>query len=778
MTTAQDSPGGRSSTSSSRPIMQVFSALDRGGAELRTIDILRASGTSVQFLAASGRVGALDETLEREGHTIHRLRVRGPVSAVKAARLIRRQGIEVVHAHLGGASGMILVAAWAGGARVRIAHSRSDGVGGRSTPLKRTYLALSRALVRVFATDIVGVSPSALEGSGLLRGKWRTRATVIPNGLDAAALRLRAEQGRGDREEAEGTLVVASVARAEPAKNRMRAIRVWSELARGTTTTLRLIGGLHPSEREEADRVALFDHVAATGSRIEFVGETVQVAEEIGASDVLLVTSMREGLPGVVLESLACGTPVVSTDLPGVQWIAGQVAGVSMLSLDAKDRAWAAALEAAPRDRDAIARSFADSRFQLDTATAAHLALWRMSGSRPFPRVLKFFSLVKLHRDESGAYRALTPLMSNEEWAPFLEVFDRVEIFTRVEESVVSGDGYLLDDERIRVTPLPFYDGWRSYFRQARRIRTAIDAATRDNGAAYGVWAPNQIVAHVARRAKAKDAELLVRLIGDPEDVLTAIVPRPFGAVLGRFSRASTAAAVRKATAVVYVTLRALQAKYPAATGTAVLARTNLRLSPEILEIEKKEYADFLAGGPVSVIAVGSQQQNYKGHDLLIDAVAALRRSGREVNLTLVGQGALHSRLVDQAELAGVPVNFVPRAGSTVDVARLVVSHDILVMPSRTEGMPKALLEAMSVGVFTLGSSVGGMVEVLDSSFRFEPDDTEALAKRLGHFIDHREDVPAAVEKQRAAFEKIWHEHSGAEVMQRFLTGWSGHRDA
>lgn len=761
-----------------RPILQVFSVLDRGGAELRTIDVVRAAGMRVRFLATSGHCGALDSTLEQEGHAVHRLRVRGPISVLRLTRLLRREAVSVVHSHLGSASGPVLLAAWAARTPHRIAHVRSDAVGGRSTWLKRAYLAVSAAMVRRFATDIVGVSPSALEGSGLRRGRWRSHAAVLPNGLDAEALRSRAEVGRSRRADPLETLVVASIARAEPSKNRARAIRIWAEVARTRRTTLRLIGSMSADEVEEAERVALLDHVIATGSRIDIVGESDQVAEELGAADVLLVTSMREGLPGVVLESLACGTPVVSTNLPGAEWIAAQVAGVVTVALDAGDEQWMEALTRQLSPRQEISSSFADGPFQIAAAMKGHLRLWRAERATPFPRVLRFFSLMKLHRDESGTYRALTPLMSTEEWEPFLEIFDRVEIYTRVDEIANGNDGYPLDHERITVVPLPFHSGWRSYFRHALEINAVIDKAIVDDQYAYGVWAPNQLVAHVARRARARRAELLIRLIGDPEDVLGAIVAPPFGTAMGRMVRRSTAAAVRKASAVVYVTLRTLQTKYPPAPKAKVLVRTNLKLEPAIFDIEKKDYSGFLEGAPVSVIAVGSQQQNYKGHDLLIDAVAALRDEGRDVNLTLVGQGALHEKLVEQAKRVDVPVSFVPRAGSTLDVARLIATHDILVMPSRTEGMPKVLLEAMSVGVLALGASVGGIVEVLDARFRFEPGDSTGVADRLRSFLDARGQVPAAVTEQGAVFDKIWREHSGADVMRAFLEEWAGRRDA
>jgi glycosyltransferase involved in cell wall biosynthesis len=61
---------------------------------------------------------------------------------------------------------------------------------------------------------------------------------------------------------------------------------------------------------------------------VKFVGHRRDVPEIIGSSDLLLVTSVREGFPNVVLEAMACGTTVVSTDYSDVRRIlpvSGQV---------------------------------------------------------------------------------------------------------------------------------------------------------------------------------------------------------------------------------------------------------------------------------------------------------------------------------------------------------------------------------------------------------------------------------------------------------------------
>lgn len=356
--------------------MHVFSSLGRGGAERRTVDVADSVPYRFAFLAASGRRGPLDTSIRSAGHLVARHNLMRITGLVQIVRLIRKERVRVVHSHLGAASGPIVLAAVVAGARTRIVHCRSDSIGGGLSLKKSVFLAISRYVVRLFATDIVGVSPMSLKGSGLVRGRWRQRARVIPNGLPAAALARRAKDARASRSLRQDRFTVLNIARREQSKNRPRALEVWSQVARQRTSTLVLIGSMTEDELSLATTIGNDPEVVAAGSRIEILGEVDDVPEQLGRADVLLVTSMREGLPGVVLEALACGTAVVATDLPGVRWISSQITGVAILSLDQTDTEWATAVINAPEDSERISLSFSRSEFQLDRAVEQHLKLW------------------------------------------------------------------------------------------------------------------------------------------------------------------------------------------------------------------------------------------------------------------------------------------------------------------------------------------------------------------------------------------------------------------
>ena len=115
--------------------------------------------------------------------------------------------------------------------------------------------------------------------------------------------------------------------------------------------------------------------------RVTFTGSRPDVLRLLAASDVLLFPSTREGLPGVVLESLSVGTPCVASAIAGTREIAQFSTSIELLDLDADDATWAQRVEAAASDRSLAARlervhAFAATPFDVDTAAAAFAAEW------------------------------------------------------------------------------------------------------------------------------------------------------------------------------------------------------------------------------------------------------------------------------------------------------------------------------------------------------------------------------------------------------------------
>ncbi len=161
--------------------------------------------------------------------------------------------------------------------------------------------------------------------------------------------------------------VIACVGSLEPRKGQSLILDAFVRLVkRGVDSRLVLVGS-------GPDRSTLEACVKRTGvaDRVRFAGAVESAVEEIGAAHILAVPSMSEGIPFVVLEGMACGAVVVSSNLPGLCEVLEP--GRSGWIVDSRDaEAWTRQLEALHRDRaclDACARAARmefDRRFHVE----------------------------------------------------------------------------------------------------------------------------------------------------------------------------------------------------------------------------------------------------------------------------------------------------------------------------------------------------------------------------------------------------------------------------
>ena len=141
----------------------------------------------------------------------------------------------------------------------------------------------------------------------------------------------------------------------------------------------------------------------------------------------------------------------------------------------------------------------------------------------------------------------------------------------------------------------------------------------------------------------------------------------------------------------------------------------------------------------VPVIGAVGRLSEEKGYDILLESVALLRADGRELEVLLVGDGPERRMLSRRAEKLGL-TGAVHLPGVREDAARVYSLLDVFCMPSRREGLPLALLEAMAAGCAVVASPVGGIPEVLGgeeaTGVSVPPGDAPALARAIGSLLD------------------------------------------
>lgn len=171
---------------------------------------------------------------------------------------------------------------------------------------------------------------------------------------------------------------------------------------------------------------------------------------------------------------------------------------------------------------------------------------------------------------------------------------------------------------------------------------------------------------------------------------------------------------------------------------------------------------------PLRLLFVGRLVEE-KGLDTLIDALALLVKGGRAVSLRLVGDGPLRTMIENHVRQSALD-DCVTLVGALPPdaVADELCEADLFVLPSRCEGLPVALLEAIAHGLPAVATRVSGSEEIIDDSIGWlvPADDLRALAGAIEKAIDRgRVGLRAMGERAR---EKAVREYDIDDVARRY----------
>jgi glycosyltransferase involved in cell wall biosynthesis len=174
-----------------------------------------------------------------------------------------------------------------------------------------------------------------------------------------------------------------------------------------------------------------------------------------------------------------------------------------------------------------------------------------------------------------------------------------------------------------------------------------------------------------------------------------------------------------------------------------------------------------LDAGARLIVTVGNLY-HVKGHTHLLDALAVLTHAFPTLHVAIAGRGERESDLRARVTAQGVAgrVHFL---GLRPDVANVLAAADVFVLPSLSEGLPLALLEAMLAGKPIVATAVGEIPIVLDSGsagMLVRPGDPVALADAIGPLLADptlRERFAAAARTRALA------EYSFARMRERYV---------
>ena len=202
-------------------------------------------------------------------------------------------------------------------------------------------------------------------------------------------------------------------------------------------------------------------------------------------------------------------------------------------------------------------------------------------------------------------------------------------------------------------------------------------------------------------------------------------------------------ATVAKAKACIYVTKVFLQSRYP--TYCEYESISNVNIDNTISKTDKDNfYSGYIKGEEFKIALIGSFHVKYKGHFEVMKALHYLKTVHKLGNFKIyfVGTGdptwviniAKSLGITESVEIVGTL-----KAGNEGILPFLDAMH-LYVHPSKQEGLPRVVIEALSRGRLALGSKAAGIPELIDEEFLHSPGDWKKLAKDIKAIYHRQED--------------------------------------
>ncbi len=352
-------------------------------------------------------------------------------------------------------------------------------------------------------------------------------------------------------------------------------------------------------------------------------------------------------------------------------------------------------------------------------------------------------------------------------WTRYLSVFDAVRVVGRTREVDRPAEHWVrADGPDVEFWSIPYYIGPFQYARQCLAVRASVQASFAA-GSAVILRAASQISNCLVPVLEDSNYPFGMEVVCDPRDVFA---PKAVSGPLRIFFRWWFCKHLRKqcsqASGVAYVTQQALQRRYPPRHYN--LAVSDVSLSPAAVPVSTSYSSVALPGNAYSgyerqvrkdpkvqtLVSVATMTQRYKGQETLLKATRICMDKGQALRVILVGEGVCRQRFEKLAQKLGIAdsVTFTGALPVGDKVFEVMDSADVFVHPSRADGLPRAIIEAMARGLPCIASNVGGIPELVGPGELVPPNDSAALAGAiLGLLNDPRRMARISEENSRKA---------------------------
>jgi glycosyltransferase involved in cell wall biosynthesis len=328
-------------------------------------------------------------------------------------------------------------------------------------------------------------------------------------------------------------------------------------------------------------------------------------------------------------------------------------------------------------------------------------------------------------------------------WLRYLTVFESLNIVSRTKHvKYKEVEGYLeVNGPNIRISELPYMRGMKQYGKNylsfSQKAKKAIE-----NAECAIFRLPSVSADMVLKYYKKTGKPYALEVVADPFDAYAS------NKIAQVFYSKRLRMETLKANGVSYVTKFNLQSRYPSCANLNGETKNNFEsyystinlmdsyfTAAKSYDSEKKQFT--------IVHTANSINNDIKGHEVVIRVLKQLRENGFDVQVIFIGDGTKKKHYEQLAKELDIEdfVTFTGLLSSPNEVRKILISGDIFVFPTKAEGLPRAIIEAMAVGLPVLSTPVNGIPELLENENMLDPQDVNGYVKRLIYLFENYRDM-------------------------------------
>ncbi|WP_252501999.1 glycosyltransferase [Sporosarcina sp. Marseille-Q4943] len=313
-----------------------------------------------------------------------------------------------------------------------------------------------------------------------------------------------------------------------------------------------------------------------------------------------------------------------------------------------------------------------------------------------------------------------------------------LKYFTKM---IVAGRGREIGEETLNISSgpsvehfiLPDLSKIKSRFQNLKVLKADLELLMNNTDVLIARM-PSGHAYHAIKIARKLNKPYVIEVVGDVYAALWSH-GNYLGKILAPISYVKYKRIIKQSSNLIYVTESYLQDKYPYKRGanTTNISNVDIKMvSEEILEKRINRINKMDVNKNVSIGLIGSYSSKYKGIDTAIRAVKNLNELGFNCTLIVLGDG--NNRWLKEISKKLDIENKIVFAGSLPGgekVFEWLDTLDLYIQPSLTEGLPRALIEAMSRGLPCVASEVGGIPELINRNFIHKPKSAKELSEKI-----------------------------------------------